>query len=180
MTDLEDKVNRGKIVFDNNNQERKSWSCLGQTCSRWLIVFVSPLGEIGVGAQSTLNTTFFTRPNYEEMLSYKTLTLSLQVSPWRNASNLLWRTVGSWFRACWLVSKCNVCSFWSFVHWFKTTGQYMNYQAFSNLQFRRLVEISFHNTHIDLRDTSGEKILFVSVGMTRLFFMFRKVSNIHS
>ena len=60
-----------------------------------------------------------------------------------------------------------------------TTGQYMNYQTFSNLQFRRLLKISFHSTHIDLRDTSGEKIPFVSVGITPLVLMFRKVSDIH-
>ena len=30
MTDLEPKINLGKIVFDDNNQGRKSWSCLGQ------------------------------------------------------------------------------------------------------------------------------------------------------
>ena len=60
-----------------------------------------------------------------------------------------------------------------------TTGQYMNYQTFSNLQFRRLLKNSFHSIHIDLRDTSGEKIPFVSVGVTRLVLMFRKVSDIH-
>ena len=60
-----------------------------------------------------------------------------------------------------------------------TTGQYMNYQTFSNLQFRPLPKNSFHSIHIDLRDTSGEKIPFVSVGMTRLVLMFRKASNIH-
>ena len=60
-----------------------------------------------------------------------------------------------------------------------TTGQYMNYQTFSNLQFRPLLKNSFHSIHIDLRDTSGEKIPFVSVGMTRLVLMFTKVSNIH-
>ena len=59
-----------------------------------------------------------------------------------------------------------------------TTGQYMNYQLFSNLQFR-LLKISFHSIHIDLRDNSGEKIPFVSVGKTRLVLMFRKVSDIH-
>ena len=41
MTDQEDNINLGKSVFDDNNQERKSWSCLGQTCSRLLIVFLS-------------------------------------------------------------------------------------------------------------------------------------------
>ena len=43
MTDQEDNNNLGKVVFDNNNQERKSWACLGQTCSRSLIVFLSQL-----------------------------------------------------------------------------------------------------------------------------------------
>ena len=43
MTDQEDNINLGKIVFDDNNQERKSWSCLGQTCSKSLIVFLSQL-----------------------------------------------------------------------------------------------------------------------------------------
>ena len=60
-----------------------------------------------------------------------------------------------------------------------TTGQYMNYQTFSNLQFRPLLKIFFQSIHIDLRDTSGEKLPFVSVGKTRLVLMFRKVSNIH-
>ena len=31
MIDLEDNINLGKIVFDNNCQQRKSWACLGQT-----------------------------------------------------------------------------------------------------------------------------------------------------
>ena len=60
-----------------------------------------------------------------------------------------------------------------------TTGQYMNYQTFNNLQFRPLLKNSFHSIHIDLRDTSGEKIPFLSVGITRLVLMFRKVSSIH-
>ena len=38
-----------------------------------------------------------------------------------------------------------------------TTGQYMNYQTFSNLHFRPLLKNSLHSIHIDLRDTSGEK-----------------------
>ena len=60
-----------------------------------------------------------------------------------------------------------------------TTGQNMNYQTFNNLQFRPLLKNSFHSIHIDLRDTSGKKIPFVSVGITRLVLMLRKVSNIH-
>ena len=60
-----------------------------------------------------------------------------------------------------------------------TTGQYMNYQTFSSLQFRRLLKNSFHSVQIDLRDASGEKFPFVSVGITRLLLMFRKVSDFH-
>ena len=60
-----------------------------------------------------------------------------------------------------------------------TTEQYVNYQTFSNLQFRRLLKNSFHSVQIDLRDTSGEKIPFVSVGISRLVLMFRKVSAVH-
>ena len=54
-----------------------------------------------------------------------------------------------------------------------TTAQYMNYRIFSKLQFRPLLKNSFHSIHIDLRDTSGEKIPFVSVGFTRLVLMFQ-------
>ena len=43
MTDQEDNFNLGKIVFDDNNQEMKSWACLGQTCSRSLIMFLTQL-----------------------------------------------------------------------------------------------------------------------------------------
>ena len=59
------------------------------------------------------------------------------------------------------------------------TGQYMNYQTFSNLQFRPLLKNSFHEIHIDLRVASGEKLPFVSVVITRLVLMFRKTSNFH-
>ena len=37
----ETNLNLEKIVFDGNNSERKSWTCVGQTCSRSLIVFLS-------------------------------------------------------------------------------------------------------------------------------------------
>ena len=42
-----------------------------------------------------------------------------------------------------------------------TTGQYMNYQTFCNLQSRRLLKNSLNDIHVDLRDTSGEKIPLV-------------------
>ena len=59
------------------------------------------------------------------------------------------------------------------------TGLYMNYQTFRNLQLRRLLINSFRSIYIDLRDTSGEKIPSVSVGITQLVLMFTKVSDIH-
>ena len=43
MTELEDKIILDEIVFDDNNQQGKSWSCLGQTCFRSLNVFLSQL-----------------------------------------------------------------------------------------------------------------------------------------
>ena len=53
-----------------------------------------------------------------------------------------------------------------------TTGQYKNYQTFSNLQFKPLFKNSFHCIHFDLRDTSGEKVPSVSVVIIRLVLMF--------
>ena len=60
-----------------------------------------------------------------------------------------------------------------------TTGQYMNYQTLIDLQFRRLLINFFHSIHINLRATSGEKISFVKVWITRLVLMFEKVSDLH-
>ena len=48
LTDHEDNIYLGKMVFDDNNQERKSWACLGLTCSRSLIVFLSQLFVISL------------------------------------------------------------------------------------------------------------------------------------
>ena len=39
----------------------------------------------------------------------------------------------------------------------KTTGQYRNYQTFSNLQLRPLLESCFHSIHHDFGDTRIEK-----------------------
>ena len=41
MPDHTDIINLDKIVFDDQNFERRSWSCLGQTCSRSLFVSLS-------------------------------------------------------------------------------------------------------------------------------------------
>ena len=55
-----------------------------------------------------------------------------------------------------------------------TTGQYMNYQTFSNLQFRPLLKNSVHSINIDLRDPSGEKkTLYLSVSLV-LFWCLEK------
>ena len=42
MTEHTDNgLNLGPFVFDDNNQERQSWKCFGQTCNRSLVVFLS-------------------------------------------------------------------------------------------------------------------------------------------
>ena len=61
-----------------------------------------------------------------------------------------------------------------------TTGQYMIYQTFINLQFRPLLKNSFHSIHIDLRDTSDEKTPFLSVGITRLVWCLKTPPTIIS
>ena len=60
-----------------------------------------------------------------------------------------------------------------------STGQYINYQSFTNLQFRKLFKNSFHSIEIELRDTTGEKIPFVSIGFTRVVLLLRKISDNH-
>ena len=42
MTEHTDNgLNLGNFVFDDNNQERQSWKCFGQTCNRSRVVFLS-------------------------------------------------------------------------------------------------------------------------------------------
>ena len=60
-----------------------------------------------------------------------------------------------------------------------TTRHYMNYQTFNNLQFRPLLKNFFDSIHIDMRNTSDEKVPFVSAGITRLVLMFKKASIIN-
>ena len=43
MTHQKDCISLVKFVFDDNNQLRKSWSYLGQSCYRYLIVFLFQL-----------------------------------------------------------------------------------------------------------------------------------------
>ena len=60
-----------------------------------------------------------------------------------------------------------------------STGQYMNYQNFPNLQFKKILKNSFHSIKLELRDSYGEKVPFNSVGVTRAVLMFRKTSENH-
>ena len=86
------------------------------------LLTLPPLGDIEVWAQSTLKThPFSPEQSRKRRWVTKHSRCSLQVSQWRNASNYPYQTVGSWFRISWLVSRCNVCSFWSFVDWFVAT-----------------------------------------------------------
>ena len=41
MPDHTDNISLDKIVFDDQKVENRPWSCLGQSCSRSLIVFLS-------------------------------------------------------------------------------------------------------------------------------------------
>ena len=97
MTDQEDIINLGKIVFDDNKQERKYWACLGQTCSRSLFVFLShflsffksslvAFGEftfqklvtnqlLGLDLCAVQQDTFYPRQDYEQVNFYKKLSL---------------------------------------------------------------------------------------------------------
>ena len=60
-----------------------------------------------------------------------------------------------------------------------STGQYMNYQNFPNLKFKKILKNSFHSIKLELRESYGEKVPFNSVGLTRAVLMFRKTSENH-
>ena len=49
MANQADQINLDKIVFDEKNSERKSWSCIGHSCSRSLIVFLFQIFVILLG-----------------------------------------------------------------------------------------------------------------------------------
>lgn len=54
------------------------------------------------------------------------------------------------------------------------TNQYMNYRAFDKLLFKKLTKRNFHSITIELRDTTGELVPFVAVGVTRLTLLFKQ------
>ena len=58
-----------------------------------------------------------------------------------------------------------------------STGQYMNYQNFPNIHFKKILRNSFHSIKLELRDFYGEKIPLNSVGVTRAVLIFRKSSE---
>ena len=53
----------------------------------------------------------------------------------------------------------------------------MNYQTFQSFQFKSLLENAFHSIRIELRDATGEKFSYISVGVTRVVLMFPKVND---
>lgn len=55
--------------------------------------------------------------------------------------------------------------------------QFMNYQTFEKLQFRKVLKSSFHSIKVELRDATGMPIPFVGVGLTRVTLMFRRVAK---
>ena len=58
-----------------------------------------------------------------------------------------------------------------------TLTQFMNYQTFDNLQFRKVMKNSFHSIKVELRHSTGELIPFGGIGVTRLTLLFRKVGS---
>ena len=93
MPDHTDKINLDEIVFDNQNVERRSWSCLGQACSRSSIVFLSQFFVIllttcscfgvyiwprlvtnlkfGLESCAAQQDTFYLHQSYEQVNFYK-------------------------------------------------------------------------------------------------------------
>ena len=63
---------------------------------------------------------------------------------------------------------------------FLTTRQYTNCQTFSNLKSRPLLKKSSHSFQIELRVTSGEKVTFLYIGITRLVLFFKKTPTFFS
>ena len=116
MTDHEDNFNLGKIVFDDNNQEKKSWACLEQTCSRSLIVFPSQLFAFlliifgcfwrihlsnfvtnqlfGLGFCAVRKDTFYPHQDYEEVNFYKKRVFISLVGPSQKLKNRKLSTIG--------------------------------------------------------------------------------------
>ena len=111
MTYQEDNINRTEIVFDDNNQERTSWSCLGQTCSRSVIVSRSQLfvnlliifgcfrkihlsktcdeSTVWVGSCAVRQDTFYPHQEYEQVNFYKKSSLYFNgwsVRKWKTAA----------------------------------------------------------------------------------------------
>ena len=117
MTDQEDNIILGKIVFDDNNQERKPWACLGQTCSRSLIVFLSQLFVLlliifgyfwrihlltnqlfGLELCEVRQDTFYSRQDYGQVNFYKkSFFISFVGPPETGKSQLIynWLKVGT-------------------------------------------------------------------------------------
>ena len=60
-----------------------------------------------------------------------------------------------------------------------STGHYMNYQNFPNLQFKKILKKFFNSIKLQLRNSNGEKVLFNSIGVTRAVLMFRRASDNH-
>ena len=53
----------------------------------------------------------------------------------------------------------------------------MNYKSCTILQFKKLLNNSFHSIKIELRDITGEKIPFVSVDFTQVVLLISKILN---
>ena len=120
MPDQEDNLNQSEIVFGDNNQERKSWSCLGQTCSRSLIGFLSKFLVIlliifdcfwriylsktcekqlfGLEFCAVLQDTFYPHQENEQVSFFKKSSLYFIVGPsetWKSQLIYNWLKIGT-------------------------------------------------------------------------------------
>ena len=123
MPDYTDKIILDKIVFDDQNVERRSWSCLGQTCSWSLIVFLSQFfvillivcccfwriqlaktceeSTVWVKSCAVQQDTFYIHQSYEQVNLYKK-TEFLYI--WLDRAILAKRT---WFLSGWKLEHFN-------------------------------------------------------------------------
>ena len=135
--------------------------------------FITDLGHIfGTNVRSEFRVMLRGKGPQKPEFAYDIVLIhSLMIYTELNEYNIIGDTKAALLRCFLFISKLKAGDI-------ITTGQYVNYQTFSNLQFRLLLK-NFHGGHIDLRDTSGEKIPSRSVSITRLVWMFRKASKIH-
>ena len=81
------------------------------------------LEDIVDWALFTSSTNCFIKANLARRWAPKHARCSLQICPWRDASQYAWCSIGTRVRASWLLSRCNICSLRAFVDWLVATNR---------------------------------------------------------